>query len=122
MQSKPGDLVTDMGWIFYPGGLYDILMYMKENTNLPVIITENGVATTDENFRIRYIRAHLEHVRRAITDGVPVRGYMYWSLTDNFEWQHGYGMRFGLINVDFRTQERAIKKSGRWFAELIGRN
>ena len=81
-----------------------------------------GCATTDEAFRIRPIRDHLREVHRAIARGIDIKGYMYWSLTDNFEWQHGYGKRFGLIHIDYATMKRKLKESGRWFARVISDN
>ena len=122
VQNKKEDFVTDMGWIFYPEGLYDVLSYIGANTDVPVIVTENGIATTDEDLRIKYIEAHLEQVKRAMEAGVDIKGYMHWSLTDNFEWLHGYKMRFGLINIDYPTQKRTIKKSGHWFAKIISKH
>lgn len=119
-QSREGDLVTDMGWVLYPQGIYQVLKYLESAVRLPIIVTENGVATTDESFRIRYMEAHLREVHRAMAEGVPVRGYMCWSLTDNFEWDSGYAMRFGLIHVDFSTQERRVKEGGEWFSRVIG--
>lgn len=122
VQSKRGDRVTDMGWICYPRGLYEVIRDIAGQTSLPLIITENGVATTDEEFRIRYIREHLEEVHRATAEGIDIRGYMYWSLTDNYEWQHGYGKRFGLIQIDYATLKRKLKESGRWYARVIREN
>ena len=122
MQSKPGDRATDMGWIYYPQGLYEVIEDIAKLTPLPLIITENGVATTDEGFRIRYIKDHLREVHRAIAGGADIKGYIYWSLTDNFEWQHGYGKRFGLIHIDYTTLKRELKESGRWFARVISDN
>ena len=72
--------------------------------------------------RIAYLRDHLIQVHRAISEGVPVQGYFVWSLLDNFEWAYGYRMRFGLVYVDYETQARTIKDSGRWFAEVVRRN
>ncbi len=119
IESREGDLVTDMGWIHYPEGIYDVLKMVGSSTDLPIIVTENGLATTDENFRIEYLSGHLKQVHRAISEGVNVQGYMVWSLTDNFEWDKGYKMRFGLIEVDFKTQKRKIKAGGLWYAKLI---
>lgn len=118
-QSREGDLVTDMGWIHYPQGIYEVLRYLGGAVRLPIIVTENGVATTDEPFRIRYMGEHLRQVHRAMAEGIPVKGYMCWSLTDNFEWDRGYDMRFGLIHVDFSTQRRRIKEGGAWFSRII---
>ncbi|MCB9080927.1 MAG: family 1 glycosylhydrolase [Lewinellaceae bacterium] len=86
------------------------------------MLPKNGVATTDETFRIRYLEAHLQEVQRAMAEGAQVKGYMVWSLTDNFEWQHGFSKRFGLIHIDYATQKREIKKAGHWFAEVISQN
>jgi beta-glucosidase len=92
-----------------------------------VYITENGAAFEDvlvdgsvyDPKRTAYIAAHIEEVRRAITEGADVRGYFAWSLLDNFEWSAGYSKRFGIVHVDYDTQVRTIKSSGRWYAEQI---
>ena len=120
--SRPGNLVSGMGWIYYPGGLNEVLHSIRRVVLFPIIITENGVATTDEKFRIRYIRDHLREVLRAISEGIDIRGYMYWSLTDNFEWQRGYGKRFGLVGIDYTALRREVRESGRWFARTIRDN
>jgi len=119
LPAREGDQVTDMGWILYPRGLYDVLKMVGTATDLPVIVTENGVAATDEAFRIRYLQEHLIQVHRAMEEGINIKGYMVWSLTDNYEWDKGYAMRFGLVHVDFESQERCIKAGGRWYGELI---
>ena len=105
-----------MGWEIYPQGLYDILVGMKKY-GLPVFILENGICARDDNQRWEYIRAHLLSVHRAIKDQVPVIGYLYWSLLDNFEWDSGFVPRFGLCEVDFKTMERTPRPS----AEKFGR-
>jgi beta-glucosidase len=96
-----------------------------------VYVTENGAAFPDrisedgtirDERRQEYLRAHIAELHRARQDGVDVRGYFVWSLLDNFEWTHGYGKRFGLIHVDYRTQQRRIKQSGEWYARLIRAN
>jgi beta-glucosidase len=95
------------------------------------MITENGVPVPDgldfdgrvrDERRIRYLRNHIAQVHRAMDEGVPVKGYFHWSLMDNFEWALGYGQRFGLVYVDFKTQKRTIKDSGYWFARVIQEN
>ena len=95
------------------------------------MVTENGVPVPDgldfdgrvrDERRIRYLKDHIAQVHRAIADGVPVKGYFHWSLMDNFEWALGYGQRFGLIYVDYKTQKRTVKDSGRWFADVIREN
>ncbi len=122
VEARPGDEVTEMGWSFYPEGIYEVLAYLHARVDLPIIITENGLATNDDDFRIRYMRSHLEQVHRAIQEGMDIRGYMCWSLTDNFEWDHGFEKRFGLIHVDYKTQQRSIKPGGRWYAGVIRAN
>ncbi|NLA04210.1 MAG: glycoside hydrolase family 1 protein [Firmicutes bacterium] len=122
VESKPGDLVTEMGWIYYPRGLYEVLHEISRLSPRPIIITENGIATTDESFRIRYLEDHLKEIHRALADGIEIRGYMHWSLTDNFEWQHGYSKRFGLIGIDYATLERKLKTGGQRYARIIGDN
>ena len=99
---------------------------------LPLYVTENGAAFPDptrashgrvrDPLRVEYYREHLRAVHAAITSGVDVRGYFAWSLLDNFEWSLGYGKRFGLVHVDYRTQARTIKDSGRFYAEVIRSN
>lgn len=120
--SKPGDRVTDMDWIVYPEGLHEILRYLATTVDIPIIVTENGVATNDESFRIDYLNEHLKQVHRAIEAGIQVQGFMCWSLTDNFEWARGFDMRFGLIHVDYESQQRRIKQGGWWYAEVIRKN
>lgn len=96
-----------------------------------LVVTENGVCVPDgidfdgrvrDERRIRYLRNHLAQVSRAIGEGAAVTGYFVWSLLDNFEWAHGYRMRFGLVYVDFETKKRTMKDSGRWYAEVIRRS
>lgn len=119
---KDGEIFTDMGWLVHPRGLYDVLEYVHDNFDVPVIITENGAATTDEDFRIWFISEHLKVVHSALEKGVDIRGYMYWSLIDNYEWERGYTKRFGLTRIDFDTQERAVKRGGEWYASVIKQN
>ncbi|MGO4275507.1 family 1 glycosylhydrolase, partial [Paenibacillus sp. TAF58] len=80
--------------------------------NMPIIITENGVATDDDTRRVAFIDRTLKGVHDCIADGIQVLGYMHWSLMDNFEWQLGFSKRFGLIEVNRSTQKRTIKPSG----------
>ena len=110
-----------LNWELYPKGIYDILMEFKRY-NLPILITENGICAKDDNDRIDFIRDHLKEVVRAIGDGVDVFGYLYWSLTDNFEWAHGFGPRFGLVEVDYKTQQRTVRPSARVYADIIKSN
>ncbi len=120
---------TDMGWAIDPTGLRELLLRMhREYPGLELMVTENGaafpdVATPDgavhDPDRTEYLRQHLYAVLDAIEFGAPVRGYFLWSLLDNFEWSYGYAKRFGIVHVDYPTQRRTVKDSGRWYADLI---
>lgn len=108
-------------WEIYPKGLYSVL---KESSayKLPILITENGICTNDDNDRVDFIKEHLKEMARAIEGGIPIFGYLHWSLIDNFEWAHGYGPRFGLVEVDYATQKRSVKSSARIYAGIIKEN
>ena len=110
-----------MGWDVHPESFFQALMRWKR-LNLPMIVTENGVCVADDARRWSFIARHLEAMGRAITHGAPVIGYCYWSLLDNFEWAQGYGPRFGLVEVDYTTQERRIRDSARRYAEVCRTN
>jgi beta-glucosidase len=127
----PGNPKTAMGWEIYPDHLYDALTRISRDYGRPAIyITENGASfddvvrdgAVDDPQRAEYLRTHLAACQRAIADGVDLRGYFCWSLLDNFEWAYGYGKRFGIVHVDFATQQRLVKASGRFFAECARRN
>lgn len=128
----PGSEYTEMGWEVCAPALRRMLNKINSNYNLPPIyITENGSAFKDEVSadgkvhdprRLDYLKQHFIQTRLAMQDGVDVRGYMVWSLLDNFEWGHGYSKRFGLIRVDYDTQQRTVKDSGEWYAEVIRTN
>jgi beta-glucosidase len=121
---------TVMGWEVYPHSLYQMIKkydaYPQVNN---IIITENGAAFPDEpadgvvddQKRVAYVQACLEEVLQAQYDGYKVTGYFIWTLTDNFEWAEGYHPRFGLIYVDFKTQERIIKSSGNWYSNFLSK-
>lgn len=108
---------NSLGWDIYPEGLYKLLLKFKKYA-LPVIITENGICTSDDSLRWDYIKAHLENVYLAIKNGVTVTGYLYWSLMDNFEWDKGFSPRFGLVEVDYNNYRRAVRDSARKFAQV----
>jgi beta-glucosidase len=116
---------TAFGWPVVPSGLHDLLTGLRDTYGdrlPPVYITENGCSTEDvldDRFRIDYLDGHLRAVHAAITDGVDVRGYFVWSLLDNFEWAEGYSQRFGLVRVDFGTQERTPRSSYRWLRGVL---
>ena len=103
---------NSLGWDIYPEGLYDLLLKLKIY-GLPVIITENGICTENDSLRWEYIYTHLRNIYLAMEKGVSVAGYLYWSLMDNFEWDKGFGPRFGLIDIDYNTYKRTIRESAR---------
>lgn len=120
--------LTDMGWEVYPQGLFEILAELDATYDLPpILITENGAAMKDEVVsgeiidieRTAYYQSHLAAVEDAIRAGINVKGYFAWSLMDNFEWAEGYVKRFGIVYVDYETQERTIKQSGKAYAEFL---
>jgi len=104
-----------LGWDIYPKGIYDVLLELKKY-NLPIMITENGICTDDDNQRWKYIYSHLQNIHRAMSKGIKVIGYLYWSLLDNFEWDKGFAPRFGLIKVDYATYKRTVRTSARKYA------
>lgn len=108
---------NSLGWDIYPEGLYQILLKTRKYS-LPVFITENGISIADDNIRWDYIRAHLQQIHRALEEGVKVAGYLYWSLLDNFEWDKGFGPRFGLIDVDYGSFRRTIRVSAQKFSRV----
>ncbi|WP_461864786.1 glycoside hydrolase family 1 protein [Thermococcus sp.] len=109
---------TLMGWSIYPKGLYEVLMNVQSRYKKPIYVTENGIATLDDEWRIEFIIQHLQYVHKALKDGCDVRGYFYWSLMDNFEWAEGFRPRFGLIEVDYETFERKPRKSAYVYGEI----
>ena len=117
----PGRPVTKMGLSADPSWMRQVLNEVR-GLGKPVYITENGLATDDDEWRRRYIVETLSNVLLAIADGVDVRGYFHWTNTDNFEWARGYGMPFGLIGVDRRTLERTIKPSGYLYGRIAAAN
>ena len=114
----PGRERTLSNWEVYPEGLYNMCKLLGRKLKKPIIITENGISTLDDNQRISYIIRHLAAIHRAMSEGVDVRGYLYWSFMDNFEWAEGYTQPFGLVNINYRTFERIPKSSAQVFAEI----
>lgn len=106
-----------MKWEIYPEGLY-LLVKDLSKYRLPILITENGICAEDDSERARFIREHLAALLKAMNEGAPVIGYLYWSLLDNFEWAEGFGPRFGLIEVDYNTQKRTIRNSARGYSQI----
>jgi len=130
MECPPeGAQVTDMGWEVYPEGLYKLLVRLHRDYGpRSIYVTENGAAfpdvlqpdgTVDDPDRVDFLRSYLFAAHRALEEGVPLKGYFAWSLLDNFEWAHGYSKRFGLVYIDYATQERIVKQSGHWYRDLI---
>lgn len=123
-----GNQVTDMGWEVYPQGLTELLCRLHRDYPVPQFwVTENGAAfkdavvdgAVDDPDREAYLRSHIAATRDARQQGVPVTAYFAWSLMDNFEWASGYAKRFGLIYVDYTTQQRIPKRSARWYARFL---
>jgi beta-glucosidase len=127
---QPHAIYTETGWEVHPSSLTRVLVWVKEHYgSIPLYVTENGAAfydpptaidgRIDDPLRVHYYREHLRAVAEAMRQGVDLRGYFAWSLLDNFEWSHGYSKRFGIIHVDYETQHRTIKASGRFYADVI---
>ena len=126
---NPRGALTAMDWEIYPDGLYEVLMRLgREYGAPPMYVTENGAAfddvrrpdgTVDDPDRISYLEAYLDAIARAVDHGAPVLGYFVWSLLDNFEWAEGLAKRFGIVYVDFETQERIPKRSFHWYRDQI---
>ncbi|WP_404455438.1 beta-glucosidase [Virgibacillus necropolis] len=120
---------TDLNWNIYPEGFFKVLLKIKDQYgSIPIYITENGACYNDEvengsvkdQRRIEYIKQHLTSLKRSMDSGVNIKGYLTWSLLDNFEWAEGYDKRFGLIHVNFNTLERTKKDSYYWYKQMIG--
>jgi beta-glucosidase len=123
-----GVATTEMKWEVYPPCIYEMIKRFNEYKGIKnIYITENGAAfpdvvangNVDDPKRVDYLKSHLQQVLRAKNEGFKVSGYFVWTLTDNFEWAEGYNPRFGLIYVDFKTQQRIIKSSGLWYADFL---
>ena len=97
---------------------YYVLSELKKYKK-PIIVTENGVADAKDNIRADFIKNHLKYILKAKNKGVNIKGYLYWSLLDNFEWAHGFKPRFGLIKVDYKTQKRTIRQSAKVYEKII---
>jgi len=121
--SPPADAeLTGAHYEFYPQALGGTIRFAHDRIGRPISVTENGICTDDDARRIAYLDAALAEVRQCLADGIPVHSYICWSLLDNFEWTRGYGERFGLVHVDFKTQKRTPKLSAAYFREAIAKN
>lgn len=112
---------SDIGWQMHPSAIYEVLMEAAEY-KLPIYVTETGVADAKDHYRSRFIHESLKGVHRAIEDGADVKGYLHWSLLDNYEFTHGYRMRFGLVEVNHETQERKVRDSAKLYGEIARTN
>jgi beta-glucosidase len=125
--ATPRDPVTAMNWEISPEGFKHILQWTYDTARCPIWVTENGSAWHDEvvngeihdTGRCDYLSSHLDAMSEAIDAGAEVNAYFAWSLLDNYEWECGYGQRFGLVHVDFDTQKRTVKQSGRLYSEVV---
>lgn len=125
---KLGHEITEMNWEVYPEGMYRIIKQFAAYPNVKKIyVTENGAAFKDElvngeiddTKRLQFIKDYLKQVLRAKQEGIDIGGYFIWSFMDNFEWAEGYRPRFGLVGIDFKTQKRTIKTSGKWYSDFL---
>ena len=132
IEKVPGSEYTEMGWEVHAPALRRLLVRISREYRLPPLyITENGAAYVDQVSpdgkvhdprRLEYLRQHFIQAHLAMQAGVDLRGYFAWSLMDNFEWAFGYSKRFGLIHVDYATQQRRLKDSAEWYARVIAEN
>jgi beta-glucosidase len=118
---NPDGPYSDLGWYMNPGALCDMLVDITRRYHLPVMVTENGLADSTDKYRTWWIKESIAAMQQAIEQGVELRGYLHWSLLDNFEWAFGWWPKFGLVAVDRKTMKRTVRKSTRWFAEELQR-
>lgn len=116
------DKISDLGWWLQPDKIFNVLVSLKERYNKPIFITENGLATINEEKRIWWIEETVKAMYKAIEEGVELVGYLHWSLLDNFEWDKGFWPKFGLVSIDPNTKERKIKKGGEFYSKIIKEN
>lgn len=116
---NPEELESDLGWPMEPEKIRSLLHQLYSKYKLPIMITESGVADRHDQYRKWWISKSVQAMDGAIQDGVKLIGYIHWSLLDNFEWAEGFWPRFGLIEVDYKTQKRTIRTSAHWYARLI---
>ncbi len=112
--------VSDLGWEVYPEGIFDVLTDLSDG--LPIYITECGIASTNDDRRTRFLINYIQEVYRAIQAGVNIKGFFYWSLIDNFEWHRGYNPRFGLVEIDYKTQKRTPRPSSEVYSLICAHN
>ena len=122
LPAPKGVELTQTGMEFYPECVEHVVRYASKETGVPIFVSENGIATEDDTRRVEYVQRALAGLKRAIDDGVDVRGYIAWSLMDNFEWMSGYTPKFGMVAVDRETQKRTIKPSAAILGNIARRN
>jgi beta-glucosidase len=118
MVKNENKVISDLGWELHPEGIYHVLMDLKKYAK-PIYITENGLADSNDSERTWFIEQTIWQLRRALEKKVDLRGYLHWSLLDNFEWDKGFRARFGLVEIDFKTQKRTPRKSAIFFKDSI---
>jgi beta-glucosidase len=116
---RKGKKKTDIGWALEPYSIYYVLKDLKHKYNLPIIVTENGLADREDKYRKWWLDETVRAMEDALEDGVDLFGYLHWSLLDNFEWSEGHWPKFGLVEVDRETCERRIRESGYYYKDLI---
>jgi beta-glucosidase len=134
LQVKPGKVskepLTQMGWEVYPEGMYRIIKQFAAYKGVKkIFITENGTGFDDtetngeihDALRLKYIKDYLQQILKVKREGVDVGGYFIWSFLDNFEWAEGYRPQLGIVGVNYKTQERIIKDSGKWYADFLAK-
>lgn len=119
--NNPDRKFSDFGWEIFPEAIYRCLIDLKRYQK-PIYITENGLADSQDKYRAEFIKNYLKNVHQAIQEGADVKGYLHWSLLDNFEWDKGFWPRFGLVEVDYHTQERKIRPSALEYKKIIENN
>jgi beta-glucosidase len=118
-RKNPHVPLNDLGWYAEPEGLYSIILRVWARYKKPIIITENGIADSEDRMRRWWLEETIIALERAISEGVDIRGYFHWSLLDNFEWSDGWWPKFGLVEVDRKTMKRSVRPSAKWLATRI---
>lgn len=123
-QIKPDEKaeLTQMGYEYYPEALGNVIRKVSKAISIPIIVTEHGIATENDARRIEFISKGLKGVQSCLEEGIDIRGYLHWSTFDNFEWNSGYSLKFGLVEVDRSTQERKIKESAYYLGRIAKEN
>lgn len=116
---NPSVPLSDMGWYMEPEGLYPLLLRVWTRYRKPIFVTENGVADANDQYRRWWLEETIVAMERALSEGVDIRGYLHWSLLDNFEWAYGWWPKFGLIEVNRKTMKRTIRPSAQWLADYL---